>query len=475
MRTYAIFSLLLASMLLVGGLGAGNIHGPAEGGWPMYGGDPTGSSQSQYKAVDNPKERRMLTEELGGNTEGAPVTSPDGTLYLPLSTSVISMKDRVLWSYDISGDNIPHISEPAIAKNGDIYFAVDTEAKLYSLYPNGSLNWTVSLDDKQPAGPVVLAEDGSIYFGAGFTLYSVSPYGSINWKHSFNSYVIGRPVIYGDELYVVISNTGGMDSYPHLYAMNRLSGNIDWVWESPYRYIERSPALTTRTGDRNLEYMVLLVAKDGYPSNNAYMMGVYSNGTVFSERIGKDSGSSPAVDRNTGYFYASSYDDGAGDHKGHLYSFYPNGTIRWYVNLTGTPMSPVLDNRGNIYMLVSSSCGRKLMAFGMDGEELWNVSAGQGAYVPVIGPDGKIYVSGYECAQLLIVGEGSESSGDADNSGGNGDEQGGNDGGGTDTDGGNGDDSGNDSENTSSTPGFGSVSLLSAMVVVLSIYWRRKK
>ncbi len=103
--------------------------------------------------------------------------------------------------------------------------------------------------------------------------------------------------------------------------------------------------------------------------------------------------SSPAIDKN-GTLYIGS------NNEGYLYAIYPNGTIKWLVDIGSTVSSPAIGNDGTIY---TGSMRGYLYAIMPNGTEKWKTDIGATYSSPVIGTGGIIYIGDTDNGYLHAI------------------------------------------------------------------------
>jgi outer membrane protein assembly factor BamB len=148
--------------------------------------------------------------------------SHDGNMY-----AIYTGNGTLKWKFD-TGDWCGGTGA-TIGDAGIIYFG-SVDGFLYALYSNGTLKWRLPLGSNVLSSPA-LAEDGTIYVAAykivrGAYMYSISPEGAINWRHELDIEAMSAsPVI---DKYGIIY-IGGWDGV--FYAFNP-DGTIRWKFQA---------------------------------------------------------------------------------------------------------------------------------------------------------------------------------------------------------------------------------------------------
>jgi outer membrane protein assembly factor BamB len=319
--------------------------------------------------------------ELGGAIYSSPALGPDGSIYvgsgrdgdvLPSYTLFsISPQGTLNWRFNTGGSVQ---ASPAIASDGTIYIG-SADRRLYSVSPSGSTNWAVNLGGQVFSSPA-LGVDGTIYVGAIWNhfnyLFSLRPDGTTNWIFNLgdvpfggiNSAQFGSPSIGPDGAIYV----GSLNS--NVYSISP-QGQTNWMF-----------AMTNKT------YCSPAIANDG---------------TIY---IGSDDGNLYAIDRSgnrkwnfkTGYNVESSpavAADGTvyiGGLDGIFHAFDADGNPKWSQAPGGISASPAICADGSV--LVASYVSG-LYAYSSSGAILWSlpIPTGQMFSSPVVASDGTIYVT----------------------------------------------------------------------------------
>ena len=467
LKRYALLTLTLGMVLLFGGTAYAS-PSIANGGWPVYGGNSSGTYLSIYDSSSN--SGYVSAINMGANGENAPAIAPDGTVYVPATPyAIVAIKDgAVKWHFPESAydGNLPHISTPLIDSEGNIYFGVDIEKKFYALKADGSVLWSCDMPPSSVNGftPAVMDSSGNIYFGAGFSFYSLDSSGRIRWAVDTPGYVEHMPVVSGTRVFFVDSSPNPVNYNSAIYCVDSSSGSVEWKWTDGSPYLNSPSVLQNGT--------VMVTGNDGYPSSNAYLFSVYQNTTGIKMRIGKSSSSGVSLDASGNLYFT-----GVNGDNSVLYELYEkNWSIKREISIDGEATTPILDSAGNIYVLsyVGSHNGAKVFAFGSSGNQRWSADITGASWIPEIGPDGKIYAVQEGGSTLYQIGESPDNGGSGGSESGTengGSENGGNSSGGENDDGtGNGDEN---KENSSSTPGFELLVFLGALSVAILTYRRK--
>jgi len=455
-RTFVLMALFFGALMMLGGMTSADVRSPASGGWPMQRGDIYGRAQSPYDASSNPGNTTWIFDTYG-TPQGAPVIGPDGTIYISTDLCLQAIKDgKEIWRYMLTNDTSKpiHSSTPAIADDGSVYVGSDQGRGLYCL-KNGDLNWSFDYQYPWFPSPILIAPDGSIYFGASSQMTALTPSGDLKWKATASYDITARPVMYGNTVYFVSRNSAG-NVNATLYAMDASSGKMLWKWNGAYDIV--STLAISQNGT------VYFAAIRSYMADGAFLYGVQNNKTILKINIGDFTMSDTVIDSYGNIYIGSTYPYENGN-RAKVSSFYPNGTLRWSVDVKGSPERMVLDSAGNLYFTYNDY-GIRLAAMDGDGNIRWAIGVPSDlAFEPAIGPDGTIYVTTMNNI-LLAIGETSDS--------GDGGSDTGDTGTGEDTGEDTGGDDSADSSDESSTPGFEALPAVMSIGLALLIYRRKR-
>lgn len=363
---------------------------PVDTAWPMYQHDPQHTGRSPFQApLDQPEvlwtedfpeagysndSEIVITEDgnllisIGGylinydpihrqtrwelqvgESGGTPLLSQDGTFYIGAGTDLmqISTDDgNIIWQQMLVG-NYYFRSSPTFGTDGNLYVQ---NAGIWSITPEGELNWYIPDDFMGPAESLAVGLDGSIYasdmtslkfcaytsagtiswcnntpetlftpasIGADGTIYirqidelyrgsimALNPDGTLAWEYwipEANSYNLDLPVAIAPDgsLYIYV---GTFDADSYIYALDK-NGSFKWKVTLPTNPVSSSPART---------FLPIIVDRNGnflFCTGNARCYGINPSGEILWEfefplvdsiHIGADSQPTLAAD---GLFY----------------------------------------------------------------------------------------------------------------------------------------------------------------------------
>ncbi len=171
----------------------------------------------------------------------SPNICADGAICFSTASSiyVVHADGSLKWSYS-RGEKPVRWSSPALGKDGTLHVVGE---RLFAFKPDGSLAWTYSPTNaliKGFAAHPAVADDGTVYFGAGHELYAVRADGSEKWVRRIG-WTESSPAIAADG--TIYIGTGSQDDEPAKFcAINSRDGSLKWTF--PIRNaVDSSPAI----------------------------------------------------------------------------------------------------------------------------------------------------------------------------------------------------------------------------------------
>jgi outer membrane protein assembly factor BamB len=359
--------LLLASSItfLAGNIEAEDNDLESENIWPMLGGDPQHTGQSQYGASNNHGGKVWQVTKIYGFPSVS--IDSDGTIYAgcyrpsyrTYSFMAINPNGTLKWTFD-SGDNVQTC--PAIADDGSIYFGCD-DGNLYALNPNGTEKWKFATGDNIDSSPI-FDQQGLIYFCTrDGRLLCMSPEGNELWNYSTDSTNYMTPAL-NHEGEAVFGSGGGV-----LYCVYP-NGTLKWsseVGTSIHGSISIDDGGNIYCIDRETNHLHSFDS-DGNWRWSYFLVDRSSAGVA----IGKD---------NTVYC-------GRGLD---LIALDINGSLLWTFSTQGMVGVPVISSDGTIFF---GSLDGNVYALDQSGKERWRYESGSGVWAqPAIGSDGTVYIA----------------------------------------------------------------------------------
>ncbi|KLO24247.1 hypothetical protein X275_00755 [Marinitoga sp. 1197] len=332
------------------------------------------------------------------------------------SESIIySFKTRNILKAKISVDGAI-TTTPAIWIDGSNYIVYfTTENSLYSITPDGTINWTYNATSTINTSPV-LGNDGTIYINDGNYLLSIDKDGIKNWEYNTSYNISYTPAIGKDgNIYVQdnynlykISNNGSfvwkeyLSNYSYSYPVIDKNGNIIIGITNYIKsyYSSGYNKWSKYYGYYYYFYTFSLGAEHLYVGSDENLIALDLNGNeIWRFNIENKIESAPIIDdqgniyfgANNGYFYALDasgnlkwkyYIGGSitsdavigkdrtiyvGSNNGYLYAIKPDGTMYWRFKTDGAIYGGITlfydgnlyfgDNAGNLYILNVKSKG----------------------------------------------------------------------------------------------------------------------
>ncbi|MEF8874181.1 MAG: LamG-like jellyroll fold domain-containing protein [Candidatus Thermoplasmatota archaeon] len=343
----------------------------ADAPWPMYGQNLKHTHRSPHNTshVDGTvKWVYTANDEIHTN----PAIAKNGTVYFGHDSGTLVALDKEgnsKWDYNAAGD-LPVRSSPAIDKNGTIYFGSDN-GEFNALYPNGDLKWSASLGEEvQVQSSPVIGKDGRIFVGANDNrLHAYNQSGVENWTtDNLNDVIKSSPAV-GDNgmIYVGTANEELHSIYPN-------NGTVKWTYTASNGFgYSNDPAI----GKNGTIYI---------RDTGLNLYAINSDGSFNWSLTWGNISAGPAVGEDGTIYF--------GDDSGNFYAYTPEGTQIWRYPIPGgnvVSSCPSIGANGTIYF---GTGGNRLYALNPDGTMRWN-SDQVGAPIttdPSIGPKGRVYV-----------------------------------------------------------------------------------
>lgn len=359
-----------------------------------------------------------------------------------VGTSTLTIK----WTFATTGGVLIEESAPVIGPDGMVY-VVSTNGNVYSIYPDGTPNWSYYIGPGTPNNPAIsgtpaVGRDGTIYVPSTSGLYAFTHDGILKWgpvgSHVDSSVVIDSSgttdLIYvtcgvasggygsglcsfnpdGSQNWGPVGGPGLWYSTPAvgpsgtIYAVGSESGDRNYIWR--YLYAISPVAGKVNWSFRSGQEMFTNPAVDAsgvvYVGDNigdlfaiTDLGNNYNLDWTFTSSTGWPIGSSlsPTVDDLNGKIYA------AGCCDGNLYSVNQlDGSLNWLTYVFPTPTIyniysfPAIDSGGDpsggkIYF--AGTDGYLYAYYLSNGVQAWALNIGGSLpYSPAIGPDGTIYI-----------------------------------------------------------------------------------
>jgi len=344
----------------------------ADSPWPMVKHDPQFTGRSPYIGPQTPT--IVWTRDMEDGIFSGPVIGEEGNLYFG-SYYVhsdyfysYSPDGEFLWEYKTGGNRAPE-SGIVIDSSNTIYFG-SRDSCLYALNSDGTLKWKYKTSAFITEASIPNIDlQGNIYI-TNFIfdpsepdrgeLYSIKPDGTLNWKVMYdNGFAFKSPVFSpdGNTIYIV-----GVDS--NLFALN-LDGSIKWKFSCGV--IRSAPMIDS---DGNIYFTPTQAPQ--------YFYSLKPDGSIrwqYELQIGGDFFSISTID-NDGNLYAIGVDTTCCPFYPLLFSLRYDGNLRWeYVfddeEVEGFTQPLICDSEGTVY--VGSTYGYNYYAISSEGELKWKL------------------------------------------------------------------------------------------------------
>ncbi|HXH62520.1 MAG TPA: PQQ-binding-like beta-propeller repeat protein, partial [Fimbriimonadaceae bacterium] len=309
----------------------------------------------------------------------------------PITITVVDRQPngRVNWRFQADAPYI--FQRPSLAPDGTI-IAHDAGGFVYSLAPNGGLNW-IFHTRTFASGPPSVGTDGTVYVGNSTTVTALNPDGSLKWEFTSldpRAIAAGPTVGPDGKIYVFFDPVTGV------YAFNP-DGTIAWTYSSTdlfdlFEYgAEFAFGPTVPGGPSDQVYLSFGESPSGFLW--AWNMASGSLAFATPETQTWDNFMQPQGQATTApdgtIFTACSVDIGSSTS---VNAFNPDGTSKWRVTEFGGTSAPDLGPNGNVYFAFQLI---HLGALDSSGHALWSVTDGvNSVQYPIANPAGGMVFAG---------------------------------------------------------------------------------
>ncbi|MCK5772603.1 MAG: PQQ-binding-like beta-propeller repeat protein, partial [Thermoplasmata archaeon] len=344
--------------------------------WSMFKHDLKHTGQNPNAINENPMRLRWKTRVYDTISSSSPVINNQGQIYI--GTNMVNPNyirklysifpnGSIEWTFDI---NRSMHSTPALDSRGNIYVTTvghysKYDSSLYSVFANGSMRWALDIEDPIKSSPVIY--DDTIYIASmGGTFYAINMNGTIKWTYKCEDSILSTPSI--DSSGIIYF--GSEDTYLYAFYTN---GTIKW------RYKTEGAISSTPCIDNN----GIIYTESRY---NHFLYAVFPNGSLKWKSATNGVISDPSIDQ-IGNIYV-----GSDDHN--LHSYFSNGTFRWkYTTADAVRESASIDGLGNVYF---GSYDSYLYYLNKDGELIWKYKLDSKIRsTPSIDNNGNVYIGSY--------------------------------------------------------------------------------
>lgn len=412
---------------------------PQKAQWPGFAYDPGRTGQSPYEGPQTNKLKWQFTLPGWGSSVAI---GADGTAYVGTHAGVLFALNRdgsEKWRYELPVIQVTppedwsevekkeltekglraNINDVAIGPDGTIYFgqalhvwkgstttgfsAPKHERKLYALDPNGMVEWTLDVGQRDIATHINIDPNGTLYFGtvegqygqAECYFYAVSPDGWEKWSVMLSSSgaILSPAIAQNGTIYV-----GG----DKLRAINSRDGSTKWEYDiQTTTSIAAAPAV-------GWDGTVYVCTRPGAMEDHSRLLAIYPDGTLHWELDVGVMETSPAISEE-GTVYITSWvprntraEPGI---KTGLTAITPEGYVIWSYETTfpdwhfnpdqrgmpwGSDSSPIVGSDGTVYFGTDAGL---VYALNADGTLKWTFgTGGEFDNCPSMDADGTLYI-----------------------------------------------------------------------------------
>jgi len=314
---------------------------------------------------------------IEGIISDLPSISRDGTIYLIAKVNrerlvyAINQDGTLKGCYDFNLGYNQLFRPPSIADDGTLYFPC--WFKLLAVRPDGIVKWDFPVDEFGIGSPPAISADGSLYFGSRESMYALNPDGTLKWKKYIGNHFGSSPSIDSNGIIYFSCYDN------NVYAITP-DGSVLWIYSSN-RPFHPMPAI----GADGTIYV------GGY---DKHFHAINPDGTLkWKYEAGNAIWDSPIIDSNNTIFFMCQ--------DRNIYALNPDGTLKWkHEELAGfVNMSMSLSTDNDIIASVSDGY---LISLKNDGVVNWKYR--DNFYLPVIAPNGTMYVISYVLSNDILSG-----------------------------------------------------------------------
>jgi len=300
-----------------------SLDGLMDSDWPMCCHDTRHTGLSPYSTENNPFEEKWWYK-TDGYVEGSPVIDNDGVIYFGSWNNylyAVYPDGTMKWKFYIDGTVE---TSPAIADDGTIYVGTYWGFEgnhFFAINPDGTEKWRYDTSDMYTSPAI--AKDGTIYVNDVNFLLAFNPDGTIKWTYPTEHVALSSPAVDKNGIIYFGSNDN------NVYALYP-NGTLKWKFDTG-SWVHGCPTIAddgTIYIDSDDFYLYALDPDDGSMIWKCYVGSVWG---------------CPALDKD-GNIYLGTWEK-------KFYSIYPNGDIRWSIDLDYQVwgMSAAVSEDGTIY------------------------------------------------------------------------------------------------------------------------------
>lgn len=353
------------------------------------------SRHSRFNAVNSNLHTKWIVPVTTGFFRYAPVIDSDGTAYIATEQTgayysskliAINPDGSIKWEYPLK---YQATSSPVIGNDGYVY--ITSQPILYAINTNtGIPKWSTdgvrlintSLDD------IVIGNEGTLYITSGQRLIAVdSVQASVKWN-TLLSHKAGYPAVDKDGHIYVQSNSGKS------VILTSLSSDGTIRWSKNYGSTSNNQTLHSSSPLLDDQGNVYIAGSD---TKELYSISVINGSLNWKMNLVGYLYANPAYDENEKVLYI-----GNSTAKSYLFAINLDGTIKWQVPTIGSKTSPIIDNKGDIYINTLNV----LSVYSKDGVLLTkynSVPSANSSNNVAIGEDGTLYYTSFGTSAVYAI------------------------------------------------------------------------
>lgn len=362
-----------------------------------------------------PEERWSYVKDVAPGTpqccsRSAPAVGRDGRVYVGSNTGHLWAFDAKTgafqWAFPTSPQDFVDAS-PAIGTNDKIYFG-GRNGRLYALNPDGTVYWSVQLDQGMIAGPALRDEDGlAVYVGTlSGRVYAYGSAGNLLWDSLTDNQIYEAPAVGGDGS-IYVGTLGGRVYAFHTSGSLRWSRNLMTEFEttetcpgSPLPAFVSSPVWTAHGGGAGTVLVSFTASCPSIAEPHSHLISLDADdGSVrwafpSDHETGVGFQGGPAIAPGGAIHAAGALRPGLGSPAvPYLFELTPSGVALRQTALSGISREgPILGGDGTVYVALQNVGQGSAVVAVRSGVELWRRTLlADPRARPAIGVDGTLY------------------------------------------------------------------------------------
>lgn len=255
----------------------------------------------------------------------------NGNIYVNAKRKFVALDSNGAVKWTKKETEYLNYKQPAVDSSGNVLISLKLN-ELYSLSPNGHVNWTFKLSGEATTYRPVINSEDVVYISAADTIYSLNSDGTLRWKFDTSEY--------GDLRIKFVTQHG------NIIAQGAY-----------YRTVIFSPDGKVELDTRELESCVAIGKGDTiYTETDSKLTAVDVKKKLFLWQASSKIESLPSIGSDGNSYYTvdeTPFSAPLGTYYRYLKAVGPDGVEKWKVKIPDelTDAAPVVDGSGNIYIV----------------------------------------------------------------------------------------------------------------------------